>query len=158
MPLNYTNFFFNLLSVLIVQLQEKTIWWNITEYNISEVCIRVTRPFIVYFIVLNIDYSTCFSKLCKGLNHPGFTLLRQFTIFNSILLRFNYTSWKGLFFHILPYHIFCYITWVNLFSSCTRVNRKFYRMTFSLISTFLRRLAKLLLWPFKNIFTISSFY
>ena len=44
MPLNYTNFFFNLLSVLIVQLQEKTIWWNITEYNISEICIRVTRP------------------------------------------------------------------------------------------------------------------
>ena len=82
------------------------------------------------------------------------------------LLRFSYPSWKDLTIllwkYALSFHIFSYITWVNITfssSSCTPVNRKCYRMTLSLISTFLRRLANILLWPLKNTFTIiSSFY
>ena len=91
-------------------------------------------------------------------------LLRQFTnFFYSFycVLRFSYPSWKDLvillWIYVLPYHIFSYITRVNIAfssSSRTRVNRKFHRMTLLLISAFPICLANISLWPLKNTFTI----
>ena len=117
------------------------------------------------FTVLNIDYSACFLEFSKRLYHLDFNLLRQFINFLFVLLRFSYLSWKDLrillWKHVLPCYTFCYITRVNisfLSSSQNRDDRKFYRMTLSLISTFLRCLAKILLWALKKMFTISSFH
>ena len=111
------------------------------------------------------DYSTCFLEFWKIIYHLDFNLLRQFTNFLFVLLHFSYPSWKDLTIflwkRVLPCYIFCYITCVNiafLLSSQNHDDGKFYRMSLSLISTFLRFLAKILLWPLRNIFTISSFH
>ena len=100
------------------------------------------------------------------LNISIFLIKKIYHFFYSFycVLRFSYRSWKDLTIllwkYAISFHIFSYITWVNIkfsSSSCTRVNRKFYCI--SLISTFLRCLANILLWPLKNTFTIiSSFY
>ena len=121
---------------------------------------------IVYFTILNIDSSTCFLKLWKGLNHLHFNLLRQFTFFfysfSSVLVTRLGKNYLFCFENMLYQTIFfVYIIWVSIefchLHILASIEHFTVWSTLWLIFTFLRCLAKILLWPLKNIFTISSF-